>query len=38
MGKLTWIAIIVIVGFVFPVILVITLGILLAFIMGGSAL
>ena len=38
MGKLWWFAMFVIVCVIFPVVAVITIGIILAFIMGGSAL
>ena len=38
MGKLWWFAMFVIFCIVFPVVAVITIGIVLAFIMGGSAL
>jgi len=37
MGKLTWAIIILLVFMVFPVMAVITLGIVLAFMMGGGA-
>jgi hypothetical protein len=37
MGKLTWAVIILLVFMVFPVMAVITLGIMLAFMMGGGA-
>ena len=37
MGKLTWAVIILLVFMVFPVMAVITLGIVLAFMMGGGA-
>jgi hypothetical protein len=37
MGKMWWIAMFIIVCIIFPVIAVITIGIVLAFIMGGSA-
>jgi hypothetical protein len=37
MGKLTWAVIILLVFMVFPVMAVITIGILLAFMMGGGA-
>jgi len=38
MGKLWWFTMFVIVCVIFPVVAVITIGIMLAFIMGGSAL
>jgi hypothetical protein len=37
MGKLTWAVIILLVFMVFPVMAVITIGIMLAFMMGGGA-
>jgi hypothetical protein len=37
MGKLTWAIIVLLVFMVFPVMAVITIGILLAFMMGGGA-
>ena len=37
MGKMWWIAMFIIVCIIFPVVAVITIGIVLAFIMGGSA-
>jgi hypothetical protein len=37
MGKLTWAVIILLVFMVFPVMAVITIGIILAFMMGGGA-
>jgi hypothetical protein len=37
MGKLTWAIIILLVFMVFPVMAVLTIGIMLAFIMGGGA-
>jgi hypothetical protein len=37
MGKLTWAVIILLVFMVFPVMAVITIGIILAFLMGGGA-
>jgi len=38
MGKLWWIGMFIIFCVIFPVVAVITIGIILAFIMGGSAL